>query len=63
MSRDHGDTWTTSDSGPPEGAGLVADPSRPHVVFAGTSYRGVHRSLDGGVTWQPTGPVTERPAR
>lgn len=61
VSRDHGDTWTTTDNGPPEGAGLVGVISRPHVVFAGTSSRGVYRSLDGGLTWQPTGRVTDRP--
>lgn len=61
VSRDFGNTWTTTDAGPPEGAGLVGDASRPLVVFAGTSYRGVYRSLDGGLTWQPTGRVTDRP--
>jgi photosystem II stability/assembly factor-like uncharacterized protein len=61
VSRDHGDTWTATDPGPPEGAALVGDARRPQVVFAGTSYRGVYRSFDGGLTWQPTGRVTDRP--
>lgn len=63
VSRDYGDTWTTTDAGPPEGAGLVGDANRPHVVFAGTSYRGVYRSFDGGLTWQPTSRVTDRSPR
>ena len=60
VSRDHGDTWTTTDPGPPEGAGLVGDASRPLVVFAGTSYRGVYRRRPH---LQPTGRVTDRPGR
>ena len=41
----------------PEGASvfcLAADPSNSSVVYAGTT-RGISKSLDGGVTWQPVG--------
>lgn len=32
---------------------VAACPSDPHLLYAGTSERGVYRSLDGGNTWQP----------
>ena len=31
---------------------LVADPSNPQIIFAGTHERGVLRSRDGGKTWE-----------
>lgn len=34
---------------------LVAHPSRPELVFAGTRYRGVYRSGDGGQSWREAG--------
>jgi photosystem II stability/assembly factor-like uncharacterized protein len=33
-------------------ASLAIDPTDADVVLAGTGYRHVHRSVDGGVTWQ-----------
>lgn len=66
LSRSFGDTWIeTAATLPPIAtpSSLVVDPRRPTVVFAGTNYRGVYRSLDGGLTWQPTGRVTDRPSR
>ena len=34
---------------------LAADPSNSKVVYAGTREKGVWRSLDGGLTWEPRG--------
>jgi hypothetical protein len=36
---------------------IAIDPRRPTHLFAGTNGRGVFRSLDAGVTWQPTDPL------
>ncbi|MCA1568181.1 MAG: DUF4214 domain-containing protein [Acidobacteria bacterium] len=44
-----------SSSGPELGAEAMAvavDPSRPHVVYAGT-LRGVYKSTDSGLSWSP----------
>jgi hypothetical protein len=41
-----------------EGVSVTAflfDPQQPQVVYAGTAYAGLYRSLDEGETWQPTG--------
>ncbi len=44
-------TWTGS--GPPGAdiTALVADPSAPGTLFAGTAFDGVFRSTDSGTTW------------
>lgn len=34
---------------------LASDPLDPRVIFAGTQARGVYRSSDCGLTWQPAG--------
>ncbi|MCQ3980090.1 MAG: hypothetical protein DPW09_42270 [Anaerolineae bacterium] len=36
---------------------LLAAPDQPQHLYAGTAYRGVYQSLDGGYTWQPIGPA------
>jgi photosystem II stability/assembly factor-like uncharacterized protein len=35
---------------------ILFDPNRPRTVYIGTAYAGLHVSVDGGETWQPTGP-------
>jgi photosystem II stability/assembly factor-like uncharacterized protein len=43
-----------------EGVSVTAflfDPQQAQVVYAGTAYGGLYRSLDGGETWQPIGPA------
>jgi photosystem II stability/assembly factor-like uncharacterized protein len=30
---------------------LAVDPTNPNVIYAGTAYHGVYKSIDGGVTW------------
>ena len=58
MSTDRGEHWTPSNAGLPHNAeisGIVFDPRDPTHLFAGTQGRGVFRSVDGGVTWEPTG--------
>ena len=30
---------------------IAVDPANPDVIYAGTAFRGVQRSLDGGTTW------------
>jgi hypothetical protein len=46
-------TWTPL--GPNGGAilSLVADPTTPDTLYAGTSSSGVFKSVDGGSTWSP----------
>ena len=38
---------------------LVADPDDPNTLWAGVEIDGVHRSRDGGRTWQPIGTRTQ----
>ena len=45
-------SWKGSASTPSTVASLAVDPTDADVVLAGTGYRHVHRSVDGGVTWQ-----------
>jgi photosystem II stability/assembly factor-like uncharacterized protein len=55
QSKDEGRSWVAVPL--PEGLkgidvmALVADPSNPQVLYAGTHERGVLRSRDGGKTW------------
>lgn len=59
-STDRGHTWTRVGKGLPLNTQIIniaADPQQPMRVFAGTEGRGVFRSLDAGVTWEPTGLV------
>ncbi|MFQ5657762.1 MAG: WD40/YVTN/BNR-like repeat-containing protein [Candidatus Methylomirabilales bacterium] len=55
-SKDEGQTWVTVPlPKAPKGIDvmtLVADPSNPQVLYAGTHERGVLRSRDGGKTWE-----------
>lgn len=39
---------------------LLANPSNPADLLAGTAYAGVYQSLDWGFTWQPIGPAELR---
>ena len=32
---------------------LVQDPQNPQVLMAGTYFGGLHKSVNGGFTWQP----------
>ena len=56
QSKDDGRTWVPiSIAGAPKGIDvmtLVADPSNPQVLYAGTHERGVLRSRDAGKTWE-----------
>ena len=56
QSKDEGRTWVPVPlPGGPKGIdvmSLVADPSNPLVLYAGTHERGVLRSRDGGKTWE-----------
>jgi photosystem II stability/assembly factor-like uncharacterized protein len=36
---------------------FLADPDEPRLLYAGTAYKGVYQSVDGGETWQPIGPT------
>jgi ligand-binding sensor domain-containing protein len=36
---------------------LLADPTDPGRLYAGTAYRGVYQSVDWGFTWQAVGPA------
>jgi photosystem II stability/assembly factor-like uncharacterized protein len=62
-STDGGATWTLSGSGiPSSGIGiesLLADPSQPATVIAGTS-DGFYRSTDHGATWHPVPGADDR---
>ncbi len=33
---------------------IVGDPEDPGVVYIGTQYSGVYKSIDGGLSWQPS---------
>jgi photosystem II stability/assembly factor-like uncharacterized protein len=48
-------SWTAL--GPDGGSvhSLAVDPSKPNVVYAGTRYTGLYKSIDGGGTWALTG--------
>jgi hypothetical protein len=35
---------------------ILFDPTDSRNVYAGTAYAGLFGSVDGGETWQPTGP-------
>jgi hypothetical protein len=51
-----GGRWVRSGSGLPSlghGAALVADSSRPGVLYVGTLGQGVYKSTDGGHQWRP----------
>lgn len=62
-SLDGGAHWSETDSGLPLAAAaqfpfsyaplLAIDPGNPQLVYAGASYLGVYRSLDGGNHWRP----------
>lgn len=57
-STDRGDHWARAGTGLPEDillTSIAVDPRQPARLFAGTHGRGVYRSVDGGLTWQPTG--------
>ncbi len=59
-STDRGRTWTRVGKGLPANTdilNMVADPRQPTRIFAGTDGRGVFRSTDAGVTWEPAGLV------
>jgi hypothetical protein len=53
-----GDLWKRVGAGFPANVritNVAIDPQRPQRLFAATEGRGIYRSLDAGVTWQPTG--------
>ena len=52
-SDDHGATWSVA--GPLTGpfVDLIVDPRSPETLYGATTNRGVLRSRDGGVTWEP----------
>ena len=54
---DGGDHWTTSSRGLEQitVTALAMHPAKKDVVYAGTKYHGVYRSVDGGRTWQADG--------
>jgi photosystem II stability/assembly factor-like uncharacterized protein len=62
-SLDGGAHWSETDRGLPLATAarfpfsspplLAVDPNNPLLVYAGASYLGVYRSLDGGNRWQP----------
>jgi photosystem II stability/assembly factor-like uncharacterized protein len=56
QSKDEGRTWIPVPlPEAPKGIDvmtLVADPSNPQIIYAGTHERGVLRSRDGGKTWE-----------
>jgi photosystem II stability/assembly factor-like uncharacterized protein len=62
---DGGSSWTTANTGLPDPwqtgpclcqdiRQIVVDPDDATRVYLGTNGKGIHRSLDGGVTWQPS---------
>ena len=58
-SADGGSTWRETDAGlprpldqPPAVTALVAAPSRPDILYAGTEEMGVARSADSGAHWR-----------
>jgi uncharacterized protein (TIGR03437 family) len=55
-SGDQGANWAPSAAGlsPSTVSGIVVAPSDQNIIYAATNY-GVHKSLDGGATWRPTG--------
>lgn len=40
---------------------LAADPSKPEIVYCGTSERGLWRSADAGASWRPVGEGVSHP--
>jgi photosystem II stability/assembly factor-like uncharacterized protein len=57
-SYDEGDTVELWGSGL-EGISVTAflfDPTHPQLIYAGTAYAGLYRSVDGGEIWEPVGP-------
>lgn len=53
-SKDKGDSWRQSSSGPPVRC-LVQDPKDPNTVYACPSDGGIYRSVDGGINWKRFG--------
>ena len=45
-------TWQQLDTLPDAPLSLAVDPSNPQLLYAGTVGYGIHRSIDGGQTWQ-----------
>jgi photosystem II stability/assembly factor-like uncharacterized protein len=46
------DTWRQLDTLPNAPVSLAVDPSNPQILYAGTVGYDVHRSTDGGQSWQ-----------
>lgn len=53
-SKDRGDSWRQSSSGPSVRC-LVQDPKDPNTVYACPSDGGIYRSVDGGINWRRHG--------
>lgn len=51
-STDSGETWSAVPLPAAEVTVVEADPTNPSVVWVGTAGGGVHKSVDGGTTWQ-----------
>ena len=48
-----GDSWRNIDTLPDAAVSLAIDPQDPRTLYVGTVGYGVHRSGDGGQSWQP----------
>ncbi len=59
LSAHAGSPWSTEGTLPVDVpvTALAMAPSHPDVAYAGTAGRGIFYSLDGGVSWQPSGPM------
>jgi len=53
---DGGQSWTATNAGLPLSwiQALRIDPGNSSIVYAGTRGFGVFKSINGGLTWQPT---------
>ncbi|MEM7585198.1 MAG: YCF48-related protein [Acidobacteriota bacterium] len=61
-SSDGGASWQRLDSGWPERwtESIAVDPGNPQVIVAGSRRFGMHRSVDGGLSWQTRVETTDR---
>lgn len=51
-SADAGTSWTSVGKGLRDMAAVVVNPKRPAEVYAATTGGVIHRSADGGTTWE-----------
>ncbi len=52
VSRDAGRTWKPAGNAVKSMAAVAVNPKRPSEVYAATEQGQIHRSTDGGETWE-----------